>query len=153
MSEQQDEPKGNENGEGLADRLEAQALASIQQKAEGGTAGNSEEPAKEQTQRQARSAAQEWADVYYTFGELAGVRFPRLREVYTQERCLAVQEKLDPIFERRGWNNIEAMGTAMQYLMGAVAVLMLGKDTAQAIKADLEDEAVKAAKEVKTDGS
>lgn len=139
-----------EQGGGLHDDIEAAALKSLQNKAEGESGGGAQpEPEPKAT----RSAAEEWADVYHTFGELAGVRFPRLREVYTQGRCLAVQEKLDPIFERNGWNNIEAMGVAMQYIMAGVAVIMLGKDTAEAIKADLEDEAVAGAKEVRQDGS
>ena len=139
----------NDSGEGLAEQIEAQALESLQRKAEGEDTSGTAQPEPEA--KPARTAAEEWADVYYTFGELAGVRFPRLRGVYTQERCMAVQEKLDPIFERNGWNNIQAMGTVMQYIMAGVAVIMLGKDTAEAIKADLEDEAVKAAKEVKQD--
>ncbi len=140
-----------QNGASLGDEIEAQMLASLTAKAEG--TDGAQDQAQPEEAKQKESALEQWAAVYETFGELAGVRFPSLRAVYSHQRCIDVQTRLNPIFERHGWNNIKAMGTAMQYLMGAVAVVMLGKDTAEAIKHDMEKEASEAAKEVKQDGS
>jgi len=132
----------------LGEELESQSMASILGKVEqeGGGQQQQEEQAKEAKPK--RTACEEWADVYFTFGTIAGVRFPRLKAVYSEDRCLAVQEKLDPIFERNGWNNIEAMGTFMQYAMAGAAVFMLGKDTMDAINADMEDEKVAASRKL-----
>ena len=139
-----------QGGASLNDELEAQALASLSAKIDDN--GGAEAQAEAEPEAPKESALEQWAAVYETFGELAGVRFPSLRKVYSRERCIDVQTRLNPIFERHGWNNIEAMRTAMQYLMGAVAVVMLGKDTAEAIRHDLEKEASEAAKEVRPDG-
>lgn len=81
--------------------------------------------------------AQEWADVWHVIGGVGlAEKWPSLAIVYSEAECLKLQRKLNPIFERNGWNDAGALGQVGEYLAAGVALMMVAKNTRAAIAHD-----------------
>ena len=104
-----------------------------------GQPGATQEPQPAQPLNQVN----EIASALYTAGVILTPKYPRLGQVYTQERCLQVAQALDPVFADLGWNISDARW--MKYAGALFAVVSLGSDTVKAIKADRETQEAAAA--------
>lgn len=78
---------------------------------------------------------EELATVIFAAGQLGGMLYPSLREVYAKKRCDACAVDLYPAFEKLGWN--VTGGDAMIYLNALGAAIILGLETRLAIMHDL----------------
>lgn len=81
------------------------------------------------------SQADELAAVLLVAGQGAGMVFESLRPIYTETRCKAVAEQVAPALERLGIRL--PTGSAGVYLPAAMAVLVLGIETREAVTRDL----------------
>lgn len=81
------------------------------------------------------SQTAEISGILFTVGQLAGMKFAALRDIYTKARCDEVAEAVAPVFADLRWN--VTGGKAGMYITAFLAVFMLGNDTRQAIKAEL----------------
>jgi hypothetical protein len=107
-----------------------------------------QEPAGEaqsDPQRAGPDPVHELAGLLYGTGAMLGMRFPSLREVYTQDRCLWTAQQVVPALDVWGINISGGKVGAIMTIIGAFGAL--ASDTVKAIKHDAE----KMQPEAKTD--
>lgn len=78
------------------------------------------------------STARLVAGVLLGTGNLLAMRYPAVKRVYTDQRCMMVGEAVAPVLDRWGINATNSV--AMQYLVAIGAVAMLGFDTVEVLR-------------------
>lgn len=102
--------------------------------------GSNNEPVRDDGE-----AIREWAAVYYAAAQMISIAYPSVGEIYTQDSCERLQKSLNPVFERYGLNDLGGGGgfftVAIEHITAAAALIVVGKQTIDAINHDKQAKA------------
>lgn len=114
------------------------AVESIIQAVDEEGPATAEQQAQQAQQDDAESQAREWGSIAFMVGQALAMLAPELRQVYTEQACMAWGTAVVPVSQKYGWGNptnVPEVGLAIATLGLAVPSVLLIRRNMQAMRA------------------